>query len=275
MSEPPIATDDRDAVQILALAGREFDRVRDLLVRDDEPGQKEVAESVGADDAADDKGKDRKRKGPVRFAFGAIGAVAGTAGCVVTGSVHPRHDDWATTSLDDRIDWWVGRFGTAAAALAAVPGLGGKVGKLVGIDDVVGGAAQILVVNAVAHEMGVTDLGQRVSAAARIVLGHEVDAAAVNAHLDDDAAKPQGEPAGDAPEEKRSPLRVVGRTAMLVWRVAGRIRDIRADLDNRRKGGFLSRAVSNFPGIGAVGAFVSERSGISKAADAAREAFSA
>lgn len=268
MSEPTIAEDQRDAVRVLAFAGREFDRVRDLLVGDDEPGQQQVAESVEADESVDDD-----ERGAARKLLGAIGTVAATAGRVVTGSVHPRHDDWAATSLDDRIDWWVGRFGTAAAALAAVPGLGGKVGKLVGIDDVVGASAQILVVNAVAREMGVSDLGERVAVAGRIVLGHELDPEAVSTALADPDAQPEDDAPGEAPKEKTGPLARVGRTAQLLWRVARRIQSMRSDLDNRRKGGLFSRALSNLPAVGALGAFVSERKGISRAADDARSAF--
>lgn len=269
MTDQSIAEDSKDAVRILAFAAREFDRVRDMLVNDDEPGQKQVAESVEADDSVDEKDR-----GAARKLIGAVGTVASTAGRVVTGSVHPRHDDWSSASLDDRIDWWVGRFGTAAAALAAVPGLGGKVGKLIGIDDVVGASAQILVVNAVAREMGVTDVGQRVAAAGRIVLGHDVDAAAVTAAIDDPAAQPEPEVPGEKEQEKRGPLRLAGRTAQLVWRVGGRIRDLRSDLDERQKGGFIARAVSNLPGVGVLGLFLSERKGISRAADEARAAFS-
>ena len=65
----------------------------------------------------------------------------------------------------------------------------------------------------------------------------------------------------------------VGRTAQLLWRVAHRIQSMRSDLDNRRKGGLFSRALSNLPAVGALGAFVSERKGISRAADDARSAF--
>lgn len=268
MSEPSIAEDQRDAVRVLAFAAREFDRVRDLLVRDDEPGEKEVAEAVEADESADEADR-----GAARKLLGAIGSVAGTAGRLVTGSVHPRHHDWATTNLEDRIDWWVGRFGTAAAALAAVPGLGGKVGQLVGVDDVVGASAQILVVNAVAREMDVTDVGERVAVAGRIVLGHELDADAVSAALEDPDAQPETDAPGEAPKEKKGPLARVGRTAQLLWRVARRIQNLRSDLDNRRKGGLFSRALSNLPVVGALGGFVSERKGISRAADDARSAF--
>jgi len=270
----PLTDDERQLVTILAFASREFDRVRDLLVRDDEPGAQEVAGEDGDRKNAkkDDEGKEDG--GLVHTLLGVAGAVASTAGRLVVGSVHPQAQGWEKASLDDRIDWWTKRFGTAAAALAAVPGLGGKLGKMVGLGSVVGASAQVLVVNAVAQEMGEDDLAERVAAAARIVLGHELDPAAVETVVDAPEAQPEADVPGDSDEEKQGPLARVGRTAALVWRVAKRVHALRSDLDERQQGGFLSRALSNLPGVGAVGAFVSERSGISQAADKAREEFS-
>ncbi|GAB46920.1 hypothetical protein [Mobilicoccus pelagius] len=266
----PLTDDERRIVTILAFASREFDRARDLLLGDDEPGEQEVAAGVEADPKTEEE-----HKGAARKVLSAAGAVVGVAGRLALGSVHPRAKGWDTASLDDRIDWWTKRFGTAAAALAAVPGLGGKIGKMVGVGDVVGAAAQILVVNAVARETGRDDVSDRVAAAARIVLGHDLDPAAVDAVVDAPEAQPEPEVPGEAAEEKAGILGRVGRTGALVWRVATRIKGVRADLDERQQGGFLSRAVSNLPGVGALGAFVSERSGISQAADKAREEFAA
>lgn len=268
MTSTPLSDDDRQVVTILAFASREFDRARDLLLGDDEPGEQEVAQGVEADPDAKEE-----HKGAARTLLSAAGAVVGVAGRLALGSVHPRAKGWDTASLDDRVDWWAKRFGTAAAALAAVPGLGGKVGKMVGIGDVVGAAAQILVVNAVARETGHDDVSERVVAAARIVLGHDLDPAAVNDLVDAPEAQPEPDALGDSAEEKVGILGRVGRTGALVWRVAKRIKGVRADLDERQQGGFLSRALSNLPGVGALGAFVSERSGISQAADQARQTF--
>lgn len=267
MNDAIISDDDRQVVSILAFAAREFDRVRDLIVHDDEPGVRQVAGAREVERA------DAKR-GPLGGLFGAVGAVAGAAGRVVTGKVHPAHRGWSQAPVDERIDWWVGRFGTAAAALAAVPGLGGRIGKLTSLDDVIAAAAQVLVVNAVAREMGVSDLGRRVSVAGRIVLGRTLDPQAVQRALDDPEAQPQEAAPGQAAEERTGPLARVGRSAALVWRVAGRFRRLHSSLDKRRKGGLFARALGNFPGVGAFGSFLSERKGISRAADDARTAFS-
>ncbi|WP_312721043.1 hypothetical protein [Mobilicoccus sp.] len=263
-----LSDDDRQVVTFLAFASREFDRARDLLLGDDEPGEQEVAAAVEADPDADEEHKSAARR-----LLSAAGTVVGVAGRLAFGSVHPRAEGWDSASLDDRTSWWVSRFGTAAAALAAVPGIGGRLGKMVGIGDVVGAAAQILVVNAVAREMGRADVGERVVAAAHIVLGHDLDPAAVHSVLDAPEAQADPDQPGDAEEEKRGLLGRVGRTGALVWRVAKRMRSLRADLDERQQGGFFSRALSNLPGVGAVGAFVSERSGISQAAKKTRATF--
>ena len=268
MTTTPLTDDDRQVVTILAFASREFDRARDLLLGDDEPGEQEVAGDGEADPV-----EPEEHKGAARRLLSAAGAVAGVASRLALGSVHPRAKGWDSASLDDRIDWWTTRFGTAAAALAAVPGLGGKVGKMVGIGDVVGAAAQILVVNAVARESGHDDVSDRVVAAARIVLGHDLDAATVNQVVDAPEAQPEPDAPGEAAEEKSGLLGRVGRTGALIWRVAKRIKAIRGDLDERRQGGFLARALSNLPGVGVVGAFVSERSGIGQAAEQARQVF--
>lgn len=272
MNAPTITDEDRHVVRILAFAGREFDRAHDVLVGDDEPGEQEVADGAGQDDTQDET----DTTGRAGRALRSVGGIAQAAGRAVTGSVHPRHPDWEAADLDERIDWWVQRFGTAAAALAAVPGLGGKLGRLTAAPDVIGASAQILVVNAIAHEVGVTDVATRVAVASRIVLERELDTQALAAVIDDPDDPDEemdDEVAGDAPEERSGPLARVGRTASLVWRVAGRIRRLRSDLGNRPQGGLAVRALSNLPAIGVAGAFLSERRGITLAAQEARAAF--
>ncbi|WP_226346900.1 hypothetical protein [Agilicoccus flavus] len=273
MTDATIREKDRDAVRILAFAGREFDRVRDLLVDDDEPGAQQVAGAAARSDDEARNAAERTRRGPLGLVLGGLRTVARGAGRVVAGRIHPAHANWSQAPADERIDWWVGRFGTAAAALAAVPGLGGRIGKLSSLDDVVASAAQVLIVHAVAREMGVSDLGRRVAVAGKIVLGRDLDPEAVTRALGDPEAQPEDTVPGDADEDKRGPLARVGRSAALVWRVADRIRRLHSDLDRRRKGGLLVRAIGNLPAVGALGSFLSERKGISRAADEARAAF--
>ena len=53
-----------------------------------------------------------------------------------------RHPDWQT-AISPTASRVGTRFGTAAAALTAVPGLLGKVSRLTGVGDVIGAAAQV------------------------------------------------------------------------------------------------------------------------------------
>lgn len=285
--ETDLVDKDRQLVHLLAFAGREFDRVRDLLITDDEPGPDAVAQATekrtgeapggGDGDAAHttDVGSGPKGglTGRLGSVLGAVGSVAGGAARVITGSVHPRSDNWEELDLEKRVDWWVNRFGTAAAVVAAVPNLGGKLGTVVGVGGLVAVAAQVLVINAVAREMGVQDLDRRVQVAAELAFGRKLDLDLVRAAHDAPEAQAADAPPGAAPEEGRALPSLAGRTAALVWRVARRIWTFRFAIEKRQQGGFFSQAVSNLPLVGAVGGFVNERKGISVAAEKARRAF--
>lgn len=283
MSEPRMSDDDGRTVQILAFAAREFDRAVDLLVGVDEPGEQEVETSAASGGAADAAKEDAGSRdgGLARRVFSVAGSAGRAARRAATGTVHPRHPDWETADLSGRIEWWIQRFGTAGAAVASVPGLAGKLGRITAVGDVVGAATQVLVVNAVAHEMGVDDPARRVAAAARIVLGKDLDEQAVSAMLtaaDTPAypdARPESEVAGDAPQERTGALARVGRTATLVWQVAKRLVNLRFEVGNRPQGNLASRTLRNLPVVGAAAAFVAERGGISQAAQQARAAFDA
>lgn len=274
MNEQAVTTEDRRLAQALAFASREFDRAVDLLVGSDEPGEQEVRAAAGKEvEPAAKREKPEKKGGLVRQGLGAVAGVGRGVWRIVTGSVHPRHENWEAADLDSRIDWWVDRFGTAGAAVAAVPGLAGRLGRVVAIGDFVGAATQILVVNAVAHEMGVDSLDRRVAVAARIVLARDLNTGELAGALDPDEAQPEADAPGEAPEERRGPIRFLGSTAALVWRVAQRVWRLRSDLGNRRQGGAVLRLLTNLPAVGAPAAFLSERSGASRAARDARAAF--
>lgn len=269
----------RRLIRTLAFAGREFDRARDTLLAEDEPTlphapETETGSAVPRDAPipAESSGLAVRGRRVARAAASAAGGVARAAGRVVTGSVHPRHPDWPAASLDDRVEWWVDRFGTAAAALTAVPGAFGALSRVSGVGNVIGAAAQILMVNAVASEAGVSDPVRRIGAAAHIVLGREFDRSTIEAAL----AAPESEPAGldgDGEEQVRGVRARLGRTARLVWRVARELWRLNADIDNRPQGGLVLRTMRNLPAVGAASAFVSERNGIARAAEQARAAF--
>lgn len=267
----------RQVVRTLARAAREFDRARDALLRES------AADTAWADadgpqpttpepTARPERGGSLSRVGRAAGeAARTVGVAARAAGRSVAGT-HPRHTDWAHAALEDRISWWVQRFGTAAAALTAVPGLLGRLGRLSGVGDVIGGAAQVLIVNAVAREMGVTDIPQRVAVAAEIVLGRRIDPAEIRRAL----AEPAGEEAeGAASGQEPRLVRRLGRAARLLWRVARDLRRLDNDVDNRPGAGRLVGLARNLPVVGAASAFAYERVGIARAAEAARARFAA
>lgn len=265
--------EDIEIIRVLAWASREFDRVRDRLIADDEPGPAEIAEAVPDEEDGDTE------RGILATAATAVLGVAKAAVNLATGSVHPKDDDWLKADLDTRIDWWVQRFGTAVAALAALPSFGGAVVRASGIGDALGAAGQVLVVNAVAQEMGKTDTAEQVVAAARIVMDKHLNVAKVRQILGDDLDG-DGLPDGDIDTEKDVPegerpslIERLGSTAKLIRRVARQIRGLGNDLDKRPQGGWFVKSVANLPAVGLAGGFLAERSGVSTAAKEAREAF--
>lgn len=198
----------------------------------------------------------------------------------VTGRVHPRHEDWDGASVDERISWWVDRFGTGAAALAAVPSFGGRLTRyaLGHLISAVGAAGQVLVVNAVGHELGGTDEAERVAVAAKVVLGRDLDIEQVRSQLAG-AARHEPAPLEDEADEDRDDgvrpgvLRRLGSTALLVRRVAGQFRALGHLFDERPQGGLLVRFMRNLPAVGLLGGFLSERGGVGTAAREARAEF--
>jgi len=208
--------------------------------------------------------------------------------------VHPRHPDWQTAILTDRIAWWVQRFGTAAAALTAVPGLLGKVGRLTGVGDVIGAAAQVLIVNAVAREMGIEDIPRRVAAAADIVLDRQLSMAEIELALAEEATPATGQNSAERadtgqddtnqddtkqddirPDDTDQPgiVRRLGGSAALVGRVARDLWRLNSDMDKRPGAGRVVGFARNLPAVGAVSSFAYERRGIARAAERARSRF--
>ena len=254
-------SDDEYAIRVLAVTAAEFDRVRKALSRDDEPGPDEIARAVGGEES---------QTGIVA----GLAKVASTASRLVVGSVHPRHEGWDEADVDTRIDWWVDRVGTAAAALAAVPSAGGVVTGALALDDLLGAAGQLLVVNAVGRELGVTDRTALVQTSARIVLGREISREEIESVIGPGEPRPVAAPLPEpADEPDVTMFGRLGSTGRLIWRVATQVRELRGDLNERPQGGVVVRALSRIPVIGAAGGFLAERSGVKQAAAEARAAF--
>lgn len=270
---------DRLMIQTLAFAAREFDRLYDSLVSQEEPGPEEVADDPSTiADPEQAEQAERRKGGALRTAASLAAGVARFGVQAVTGTVHPRAEEWAGTDVEARIDWWQGRLSTAVAALAALPSATGRLGSALGVVDAIGAAGQILMVNAVGREVG-ADRAQRVRVSAKVALGEIVPPAEIDDVLAggdeeiDQAVAGEDEARVDAEDGSR--LGRLGQTARLVRTVAGRVRHLRSSLGERQKGGFLARVASNLPIVGAAGGFLAERGGMKRAADAAHREFAA
>lgn len=277
---------DERLISVLARASREFEHARSVLLDDDEP-MPEQGEPTAEDTSSGVLGAVGSVASKATSAAGAVGsAVASVArfgARQVTGKVHPRHDDWSRLSVEDRIEWWVDRFGTGVAALVALPSVGGFVTRMAisSILNTVGAAGQVLVVNAVAHEVGGIDEADRVVAAASIVLGRDLDADAVRHQLSADGTDGDpGEPEElevdrdqDLEQDPPGILRRLGSTALLTRRVARQFQSVGDLLDERPQGGLIARTMRNLPAVGMLGGFLAERGGVRQAARAARESF--
>ncbi len=252
----PADTPNEYLIRVLALAHEEFDDAYDSLVADDEPGRKDIRDA-----------------NPSRV-ISTLGRVASVASGLVFGKLHPRNPVWANADVDTRIDWWVDRVGTAAAALAAVPNAGGVVTSALDLDDLLGAAGQTAIINAVAREMGVTDRNEIVQTAAAVVLARRLTQTEIKSVLGDTRARAIAEPLPEPDvDPDKSMFAKLGSTARLIWRVATQVRALREDLHRRPHGGFLSRVVSKIPVVGAAGGFVGELTGVRRAATQARKSF--
>jgi hypothetical protein len=274
---------DDHLVSVLARAGREFSRARDALIGEDEPTPEQIQAQVTAPSRRDEdpegpQGRPDEQDGERGGLVGALGAVTRFGARQVTGEVHPRHEDWAGADLDHRIDWWVDRLGTGVAALVALPSFGGLLVRsaTAPVIGAVGAAGQVLVVNAVAHEVDRTDEAQRVVAAARIVLDRDLDVDRVRQQLEgEDEPEALTRELEEDLDEDEPPgvLRRLGSGALLVRRVARQFRSVGDLLDERPQGGLVARSVRHLPGVGAVGGFLAERGGVRDAAGQARRSF--
>ena len=69
----------------------------------------------------------------------------------------PGTTSWEDMDTDARIRWWVWRIGALNTVAVAYPGVLGAAGRLLPVQDLLGFVNQVLVLCAVARELGVTD----------------------------------------------------------------------------------------------------------------------
>lgn len=182
---------------------------------------------------------------------GAVGATLDAAAWVLNTFEVPGTTAWEDSSLDDRIDWWVHRVGAADTVLVAFPGVFGVVADRLPIQDVLGFANQAIVLCAVAREMGVTDRHRQA-----VLLG----AVLCDRDLSDDGTHVEIDPEdGD-------------RTGLpqTLWRLAGVLRAVGAELERRPRPRAVFRYLGVLPGVGAVADYLGEYGALVRAAKQGR-----
>jgi hypothetical protein len=74
----------------------------------------------------------------------------------------PGTPRWEVMTPEERDHWWVARLGRFTSAVASIPGIGGALARRLPVSDILGLAAQGLVVCAIAGEHGVTGRDEQV-----------------------------------------------------------------------------------------------------------------
>lgn len=186
----------------------------------------------------------------------------------------PGTPRWETMSPEDRDEWWVGRVGRFTSVIASIPGIGGALARRLPVSDILGLAAQGLVLCAIAGEHGVTGRDDQVRLLASALFGREVDP---SGHGDPHAPEVDRQ-AGELTEGLRGRhapdghdgahgsdgrLRALARA---VWRMGRTLFSLSDELERRPQGGRGWRLLANLPVVGAVANYKSERSGLRRAA---------
>ena len=87
----------------------------------------------------------------------------------------PGTPRWQTMSPEERDDWWVSRVGRFTSIVASIPGIGGALARRLPVSDILGIAAQGLVICAIAGEHGLNRRDEQVRLLASVLFGRDVD----------------------------------------------------------------------------------------------------
>jgi len=163
----------------------------------------------------------------------------------------PSHTD---ADMEQRAGWWINRAGRLTALAASVTGLAGALGDRLPIQDTLGAAGQGLLLCAIAHEHGVTDVDTKVRLLAAILFDRDVDPNA----------------GADAPQPASLPARRLGLkpTAKWLWRQGRLLLAVSDELGKRPRGRFYHQALGMLPIVGMAGDYLGECSALKRAARA-------
>jgi hypothetical protein len=184
----------------------------------------------------------------------------------------PGTPAWGAMDVDQRVSWWIGRVGRLTSLLASVPGLGGALADRLPVQTTLGAAGQGLLLCAIAGEHGITDTGDRVRLLAAIMFDRRVDPALASGAPTPEEERVTAELTEDLSTSERKhgrlTVRAVGGT---LWKLGRTLWGIQDELDKRPHGRFYHQALGMLPVVGMLGDYLGERSGLKRAAKAARK----
>ncbi|MGV0634921.1 hypothetical protein ABQE69_13725 [Mycolicibacillus trivialis] len=163
---------------------------------------------------------------------------------------------WATMDVRHRVNWWVRRVGAANTVLVASPRAFGVLSAALPVQDMLGFANQAIVLCAVAREYGVTDRGELIRLLAAVLCNRELDADVI----------------AEAQHHGPEPHRIGANPfafARSLWHLAGVLRRIRDELDQRPQPRGIFRRLGVLPGVGGLAGYLGEYGALRRAAKAA------
>lgn len=203
----------------------------------------------------------------------------------VTGTNSPRSPGWAELPVEERVKWWTGRVGLAAAGVAASTRLTGPVAGRFQVHDLLGASASGLAICATALEHGVTKEQQWVPLLAAVLCQRTlavpprqgIGVAEADTLLEQEPSLDEVEAGSDEPVKPAnisSHFTSSTRTFRSLLHVALTLRQLQGLLDGRPRGSRLAKAGLNIPVGGALFSFVDERKAMARAVTATEKLLS-
>lgn len=185
------------------------------------------------------------------------------------GEITPASPQWSDQPLNKRISWWVTRIGISAGLAAAAPRFAGALADRIPLQSALGASAAGLAVCATAREYGRTQPADWVPLLAKVLFDRDLGAdpapvPAVEESENQLATADDDSPADPGRADKLS--HGAQRAAKTLWQLARTFLDLQHLLDERPRGGRLTRVLGKLPVVGVAGGWLDERGGIQKAA---------
>jgi hypothetical protein len=211
---------------------------------------------------------DEKLAGALRAYVALVGPVLDDEGALA--STPPRPREWATMSPEQRVSWWVTRFGALAGAAAAAPRAAGVWSDRLPLQDTLGAAASGLAVCAVAREYGRQDPAAWVPLLAQVLFARDLPPDAGAGPSTGDESDERAE-AGGPDGSEQSTDGATRRSVRTLWRLARTFQAVNSLFDERPRGHPVARGVAKIPLVGVAGGWFDERGAMQKAAARTRE----